>query len=108
MLFKYMKIKKNDTVKILIGKDKGKEGKVEVTYPDRNQVLIPGINEFKRHVKSRGQGEKSEITTITKPILASKVALVCPKCKKTTRVGFVLNKTGEKVRVCRKCKKEIE
>ena len=103
-----MKIKKGDTVKILMGKDAGKTGKVEVVKMSLDSVIIPGINEFKRHVKSRVQNEPSEITTITKPILASKVALICPKCKKPTRVGFMLNKSGKKVRICRKCKKEIE
>ena len=103
-----MKIHKGDTVKILIGKDKGKTGKVEVVKLGTNSVIVPGINEYKRHVKSRAQNQKSEIMTLTKPIAVSKVALICPKCKKPTRVGFTLNKTGKKVRICRKCKKEIE
>lgn len=102
-----MKIKKGDNVKILIGKDKGKTGKVEMVDLAKDTIVIPGINEFKRHVKSRMQNQKSEITTITKPLLVSKVALICPKCGKPTRVGFSLNKAGQKVRVCRKCKKEI-
>jgi|SRR3989344_7647616 len=102
-----MKIIKGDNVKVLIGKDKGKTGKVEGVYPSMSKVLIPGINEFKRHVKSRAQNQKSEITTITKPINVSNVALICPKCSKPTRVGFIMNKTGKKVRICRKCGKEI-
>ena len=103
-----MKIKKGDNVKILIGKDKGKTGKIEVVKLALDSVIIPGINEYKRHVKSRGQNQKSEITTITKPIKASKVALICPKCGKPTRVGFSMNKAGKKVRICRKCRKEID
>lgn len=102
-----MKIIKGDEVKVLIGKDKGKTGKVEVVYPALSKIVVPGINEFKRHVKSRAQGQKSEIMTITKPLNVSNVALICPKCKKPTRVGFTLDKSGKKVRVCRKCKKEI-
>ena len=101
-----MKIKKGDNVKVLVGKDKGKTGKVEKVYLEDNKVLIAGVNEFKRHVKSRAQNEKSEIKTITKPINATNVAIVCGSCKKTTRVGIIFEK-GKKVRICRKCGKEI-
>ncbi len=101
-----MKIKKGDTVKILMGKDSGKTGKVEKMFPATGQVLVEGVNQFKRHVKSRSQDQKSEIVTITKPLLASKVAVVCPKCKKPTRIGMKIEK-GEKVRICRKCKAVI-
>lgn len=103
-----MKIKKGDLVKILIGKDSGKEGKVERLYPTIGRVLIPGINEFKRHIKSRVQNQKSEIIKITKPLPVANVALICPKCKKITRISFALDKTGKKIRICAKCKKGIE
>ena len=116
-----MKLKKGDTVKVLIGKDKGKEGTVEKIFRKAQSVLIPGVNEFKRHVKSREKntasrqgGQKSEIITITKPLLAANVALVCPRCKKPTRIGYkILNnlpagKAGKKVRICRKCGKAID
>ena len=102
-----MKIKKGDTVKVLIGKDKGKEGKIEKIYPKGNRVLILGVNEYKRHVKSRAKNQKSEIITITKPLPVSNVALVCPKCKKPTRVGYKIT-NNKKVRICRKCGKEID
>jgi large subunit ribosomal protein L24 len=102
-----MKIQKGDNVKILIGKNKGVTGKVEVVDLAKGTVTIPGVNEYKKHVKSRTQGQKSEIITITKPLQASKVALICPKCGKPTRVGYSMNKAGKKVRICRKCKKEI-
>jgi len=102
-----MKIKKGDTIKVLIGKDKGKTGQVERVYPARDQVLVPGINEFKRHMKSRARDQKSDIVTITKPLTVSNIALVCPKCKKITRVGIEIKKDDSRVRICRKCKKEI-
>lgn len=89
-----------------MGKDSGKTGKVEKMFPATGQVLVEGVNQFKRHVKSRSQDQKSEIVTITKPLLASKVAVVCPKCKKPTRIGMKIEK-GEKVRICRKCKAVI-
>lgn len=102
-----MKLKKGDTIKVLIGKDKGKTGKVERLNPEKNMVLIENINQFKRHVKAKAQNQKSEIVTITKPLQAGNVALICPSCKKMTRIGFKLDKAGKKVRVCKKCNKEI-
>lgn len=100
-----LKFKVGDTVKITTGKDKGREGKIEKIFPREEKVLIPAINIYKRHVKGMG-GQKSGIYDIPRPLPFSKIALICPKCKVPTRVGFrVLEK--EKVRVCRKCGKEI-
>lgn len=101
-----MKLHKGDTVKVLLGKDKGKTAKIERVYPSLGKVLVEGINQFKRHLKGRGANQKSEIVTITKPLHASSVAIICPKCKKPTRIGFLINK-GEKTRICRKCKAGI-
>jgi large subunit ribosomal protein L24 len=102
-----MKLKKGDTVKVLIGKDKGKTGSIERVFPKTRGVLILGVNEFKRHVKSRSRNQKSEILTITKPLPAANVAFVCQKCKKPTRVGYKMT-NGKKIRICRKCGKEID
>lgn len=101
-----MKLKKGDLVTVTKGKDKGKTEKIEKVFSKEGKVLITGINQYKRHLKSRVPGKASEIATITKPVPASNVALVCPKCKKLTRVGFMIEK-GKKTRICRKCKKEI-
>lgn len=101
-----MKFLKNDEVQVLIGKDKGKKGKIEKVFTKEGKVLVTGVNQFKRHMKARSQTQQSEIVTITKPMQVSKVQLVCPKCKKLTRVGFQIEKDA-KVRVCRKCGKEI-
>lgn len=101
-----MKLRKGDKVRIITGKDKGKTGKIEKIMPGISKVFVPGINEFKRHLKSKLSGQKSEIITITKPLPVSVVALVCPKCEKPTRVGYKIEK-NIKVRICRKCKKEI-
>ncbi len=98
-----MKLKKGDEVKIVVGKDKGKSGKIEKIFPTIDKVLIPGINTYKRHLKAKMQNQKSEIITLTKPLPVANVALICPKCKKITRVGYTL-KNKEKVRICRKCK----
>lgn len=101
-----MKLLKGDEVKIVLGKDKGKTGKVEQVFAKENAVIVGGVNQYKRHMKARQQGQTSEIVTITKPLDVAKVQLVCPKCKKMTRVGYAMEK-DKKVRVCRKCGKEI-
>ena len=100
-----MKIHKGDNVQITNGKDRGKSGQVERVFTKDNKVLLTGLNVFKRHVKSR-QGIEGGIIDIAKPMDISDVMLVCPNCKKPTRVGFKVD--GDlKTRVCRKCGKEI-
>lgn len=101
-----MKLKKGDNVKIVLGKDKGKVAKIEKIYPKLHKVLAEGVNQYKRHFKSRVQNQKSEIITITKPLPVSAVALVCPKCNKVTRIGFEIIK-GKKGRICKICRKSI-
>lgn len=102
-----MKIKKGDTVIVTSGKDKGKKETVEKVLGLQEKVLVIGVNQYKRHVKKNPiTGQGSEIVTITKPLPIGSVALICPKCKKQTRVGYKIEK-GVKVRICRKCKKEI-
>ncbi|OGH47648.1 MAG: 50S ribosomal protein L24 [Candidatus Levybacteria bacterium RIFCSPLOWO2_01_FULL_39_10] len=101
-----MKLKREDEVIVVRGKDKGKKGKIEKVYPRANLVLLPGANLYKRHYKSPVQNRPSEIIEITKPLPAGNVALICPKCHKKTRVGYKMD-NKEKVRICRKCKKRI-
>ena len=102
-----MKLKKGDKVKILMGKDRGRESTIDRVFPADGMVLVAGVNQYKRHMKGRVQGQASEIITITKPLHASTVALVCPNCKKPTRVGYLIEKDGKKIRVCRKCEKRV-
>ncbi len=101
-----MKLIKGDLVKVTKGKDSGKTGKVERVYVLTSKVLVEGVNQYKRHIKAKTQGQKSEIVTITKPLPVSNVALLCPKCKKQTRIGYKILKDG-KVRICKKCKAQI-
>ena len=101
-----MKIKKGDSVKVIRGKDKGKEGKVEKVLPKEGKVLVTNVNLYKRHLKARSEKQPSEIVTLTKPMPETNVILVCPKCHKTTRVGYKLEK-GIKSRICKRCKSEI-
>ncbi len=101
-----MKLKKGDIVTVIRGKENGKTAKIEKVFSKESKVLVEGVNQFKRHLKSRVPGKKSEIVTITKPLPVANVMLVCPKCKKMARVGYKVLK-DEKVRVCKKCGKEI-
>ena len=102
-----MEIKKNDTVIVLSGKDKGKEGKVISSDPKGSKVIVEGVNVAKRHTKPRKQGDPGGIIKKETPIYACKVMRVCPKCNKPTRAAFGTAKDGSKVRVCKKCGAEI-
>ncbi|MBI2330048.1 50S ribosomal protein L24 [Candidatus Daviesbacteria bacterium] len=101
-----MKIKKGDKVKILLGKDRGKEGKVVFVRGKERKVFVEGANLYKRHVKKQGTIEGG-IIDIPKPLDISNVVLVCPNCQKAARVGFKIV-GNEKVRICKKCTKEIK
>jgi len=102
-----MKLKKGDQIIVITGKDKGRKGKVEKVLPKLNKVLIPGINVYKKHLKPRGEGQPGGIIDVVKPLPLSNVALLCPKCGKQTRIGYQLDKKGEKNRICRKCQTVI-
>ena len=101
-----MKLKKGDKVKIISGKDRGREGKIEKIYKKQTMVLVSQINLYKKHVKKSEQFPQGGLVEIPRPIRACKVALICPKCKKPTRVGYRLSK-GSKVRVCKHCQSII-
>lgn len=101
-----MHVKKDDTVIVLSGRDKGKEGKVLVADPKNGKVIIEGISVGKRHQKPRKQGDEGGIMKIETPVYASKVMRVCPKCSKPTRPASKIT-DGKKVRVCKKCGAEI-
>ena len=101
-----MNIKKNDTVIVLSGKDKGKKGKVQIAMPKENKVVVEGVNVATCHTKPRKQGEQGGIVKRETPIRACKVALYCDKCGKGVRVGHKVE-GDKKVRVCRKCGAEI-
>ena len=101
-----MNIKKDDKVVVLSGKDKGKEGKVLIADPKTMKVVVEGVNVATKHQKPQKQGDEGGIIKVEIPMYASKVAVVCPKCGKATRVGHKMTKDG-KVRVCRKCGAEL-
>ena len=110
-----MKIKTNDQVKIIAGKDKGKTGKVQQVFPKENRASIEGLNLLVKHLRPGRRGEKGQRVEFPAPINLSNLLLICPKCGKPTRVGFQTMaigegeaKTDKKVRVCKKCQKLID
>lgn len=101
-----MKLKKGDNIKVIKGKDKGKTGKIEKVFPKEYSLIVANINLYKRHLKARSQSQPAEIVTLTKPIHEENVAFICPKCGKTARIGYKIEK-GVKSRICKKCNSEI-
>jgi large subunit ribosomal protein L24 len=105
-----MRIKKGDTVLIIAGKDRGRTGKVVRALAKERRLIVEGINIIKKHVRPRRMGEKGQRIEIEAPIDVSNVKLICPKCKKATRVGYRViadKEKKKKFRVCKKCGKEI-
>ena len=103
-----MKIRKNDTVLVIAGKDKGKKGKVRFAYPKEQRVLVEGINFIKKHSRARGQVRQAGIIDLEAPIRVSNLMLLCQKCNHPTRIGFTFLEDGRKVRICRSCKEVID
>jgi large subunit ribosomal protein L24 len=97
-----MKIRKGDTVVVVTGKDKGKQGVVQRAFPRLNKVVVDGVNQKKKHVKPSQSNPDGSIVDIYAPIDASDVMLLDPKTKKPTRVGFKVDEKGKKVRVAKK------
>lgn len=101
-----MKIVKGDKVEIMIGKDKSRSGEVLRVFSKSEEIVVKGLNMFKKHVKP-SQGQKGGIVEKERPIKASKVMLICPSCGKKIRVAYSIDKNGDKSRICRKCKSII-
>ncbi|EKD43081.1 MAG: 50S ribosomal protein L24 [uncultured bacterium] len=102
-----MKIKSNDKVKVIKGKDNGKEGKVIQVFPVAGKVVVEGLNIMKKHLRTRKQGEKGQMIELSAPLRVENVSLICPRCAKTTRVGYKMDGEDKK-RVCAKCKEFID
>ena len=102
-----MNVKKGDTVVVLSGKDKGKQGKILEVMPKEGKVVVEKINVVSRHTKPRKQGDQGGILKKEAPIYACKVQRVCPKCGKPTRAAHKVQADGKKVRICKKCGAEI-
>ena len=103
-----MKIRKNDTVLGIAGKDKGKKGKVRYAHPKHESVVIEGIKFIKRHARARGTVRQAGIIELEAPIHVSNVMLLCDKCNHPTRTGLRILQDGRKVRVCHSCGEVID
>ncbi len=103
-----MKIRKNDTVLVIAGKDRGKKGKVRSAHPKDGRLLVDGINFIKRHTRATKQIRQAGIIEREAPIHVSNVMLLCSRCNHPTRIGFQILTDGRKVRVCRSCGEVID
>ena len=101
-----MKIKKGDQIIVTTGRERGRRGKVTQVDTKLGTILVPGINMYKRHEKKRDEKRPGGIIEYTRVMSLSKVALLCPKCGKPTRAGYIVTKSG-KERICRKCGQHI-
>jgi|SRR3990167_4967861 len=101
-----MKIHKGDTIKIIIGKDSGKTGKVLKVIPKKDKILIEGLNLFKKHVRPKKTGEKGQTILVPRPINVSNAMILCASCGRPTKIGYRLE-SGKKERICKKCKAKI-
>ena len=101
-----LRIKKGDRVRVLTGKDRGKEGEVMRAMPAEGKVIVDGVNVVKKHQRATRQTQQGGIIDKDMPIPVSNVALVCSSCG-PTRVGYRFDDQGRKVRVCKKCKGDV-
>ena len=102
-----MNIKKGDKVKVLSGKDKGKEGVVLRALPQKERVVVEKVNMIKKAMRPTQQNPQGGISTMEAPIHVSNVMVICPECKQPTRTGKKRDENGKKIRVCKKCGKDI-
>lgn len=103
-----LRVKKEDTVLVIAGKEKGKKGRVLSVLPSEEKVIIEKVNIIKRHMKPSRKYTQGGIIEKEAPIHISNVMLLCPKCNKPTRIGNRLLESGKKVRVCKKCQEVID
>jgi large subunit ribosomal protein L24 len=103
-----MKIRKEDNVLVIAGKDKGKKGKVRFVYPSRGRVLIEGVNMIKTHSRVSQQVRQAGLIEREAPIAMSNVMVICTRCNKPARIGFKMLDDGRKARICRSCKEAID
>jgi large subunit ribosomal protein L24 len=101
-------IKKNDTVVVIAGNEKGKRGRVLSVMPSENRIVVESVNIVKRHMKPNRRYQQGGIIEKEAPLNRSNVMLVCPKCDKPTRIANTILEDGRKVRSCKKCNEVME
>ena len=103
-----MRIRKNDTVRVISGNARGREGKVLKVYPEDKRIIVEKVNLIKRHTRQTSQADQGGIIEKEAPIDISNVMLICPKCTEPIRVGRKVLQDGRRVRVCRKCGETLD
>ncbi len=102
------KLKKNDNVRVIAGKDKGKQGQVREMHPKEGRAIVTGINMIKKHQRSRSATEQGGIIEREAPIQIANLMLVCSNCGQPTRVGIHFRPDGKKSRYCKKCNEDFD
>lgn len=97
-----MRIHKDDNVKIMTGKDRGKTGKVLKVLPQKGKILIERLNLYKKHVRPKTQEEKGQVVSVPRPIDISNIMLICQSCGRAVRVGYRVE-AKNKTRICKNC-----
>jgi len=100
-------IRKGDTVEIIRGNDRGKQGKVLGILRDRTHIVVEGVNMHKKHVRARRQGQKGEVIHIPSSFPVARAMLYCSHCKRAVRTRFLVDETRQKTRICKKCASTI-
>ena len=103
-----MNIRKNDTVLVIAGKDRGKKGKVRFAHPKDERLIVEGVNFVKKHARATGRARQAGVIELEAPVHVSNVMLLCSRCNQPTRVGFRFLEDGRKVRICRSCHEVID
>ncbi len=101
-------IKKDDTVVVITGKNRGKQGRVLTVIPKKNRVIVERVNIVKRHMKPSAKYREGGILEKEAPLHISNVMLICPRCNRPTRIANRILDDGRKVRACKKCKEVID
>ena len=102
-----MKIRKNDQVSVMTGKDRGKKGRVLQVFPEKGRILVEAVNYRKVHRRPTRDNPKGGIVQMEGPLSLSNVELVCPRCGRAVRVGYTFLADGTKQRICKKCRELI-
>jgi len=102
------RLRQDDTVQILTGKDRGKRGQIRQVLPERQRVIVQGVNIVKKHMQARALGTQAGIIEMEAALHWSNVAVVCPDCDRATRVGFRIRPDGIKVRYCKHCNEDLD
>ena len=101
------RIKKEDMVAVIAGKDRGKKGRVLLVFPKKEKILVEGVNVARKHTRRTREDQQGGIVSIERPLHISKVQYFCNRCNQAVRLGVKISPDGSRIRVCRRCKEEL-